>query len=216
MIRLLISVLLASSLFLTTFAVPAADEQPGQLAQSATAKNASQVIERFHNALIEAMKGGAKLGFEGRYQLLAPVIDASFDFSSIARLALGSEWVKLTPSQRQSMMKTLKEYTIANYASEFDSYSGERFKVDGQQQLREGIELVKSTFTSGNGNTTHSFDYLLHPIGGTWEIINVVVDGISDLSLKRAEYTQIIADQGFGALIHKLQLSIDRMASKNG
>ena len=44
--------------------------------------------------------------------------------------------------------------------------------------------------------------------GGHWRIVNVVADGVSDLSLRRAEYTETMQKKGFTALIAHLKAQI--------
>ena len=46
--------------------------------------------------------------------------------------------------------------------------------------------------------------YTLKALGESWAIINVVADGVSDLALRRAEYSQVLKKQGFDGLIRRL------------
>lgn len=55
-------------------------------------------------------------------------------------------------------------------------------------------------------------DYILHENNGAWQVINVLADGISDLSLKRADYTSILKQQGINALIDKTNAKISSLA----
>ena len=41
-----------------------------------------------------------------------------------------------------------------------------------------------------------------------WKIINILADGVSDLALKRAEYSAIIQRDGFSALLSLLEQKI--------
>ncbi|HUL13694.1 MAG TPA: ABC transporter substrate-binding protein, partial [Methylococcaceae bacterium] len=58
------------------------------------------------------------------------------------------------------------------------------------------------------------FDYILTQSGGQWAIINIIVDGISDLALKKAQYTSVIDREGFDSLMNKLTQKITDYASK--
>ena len=207
----LFRLLLAFSLLFTS-TMSAAEQSPSP---STAMESASTVVKDFNSALVASMKGGEKLGFEGRYKMLSPVVDKTYDFPFIARLSVGSHWASLSPQQKDTLVQTLKKFTIANYAAEFDRYEGQKLTVDSTQQLRPGTDMVKSTFVGSRGKNEHTFDYLLHKTDSAWKVINVVVDGVSDLSLKRSEYTEIIESQGFGALISKLQARIAELSTKN-
>jgi phospholipid transport system substrate-binding protein len=160
------------------------------------------------------MKGGHAMGYEGRYKLLAPVILESYDIPYIAQLTLGSYWSTLSEAQRDQFIQVLQQYSIANYAAEFDSYNGGSFQTQSQQSAQPGIDSVSSTFTSGSGKQ-HQFNYLLRQTPKGWRIINVIVDGVSDLSLKRSQYAYVMKTDGFDALIRKLEESIAKLSSKN-
>ncbi|MBL8528930.1 MAG: ABC transporter substrate-binding protein, partial [Burkholderiales bacterium] len=45
-------------------------------------------------------------------------------------------------------------------------------------------------------------------------IVNIVADGISDLALKRAQYTSIMEREGFDSLLAKLSQKIADYAKK--
>ena len=53
-----------------------------------------------------------------------------------------------------------------------------------------------------------SLDYILHLAGNEWRIINVIANGVSDLALKRADYTSYLKGKGFDALLAKLNEKI--------
>jgi phospholipid transport system substrate-binding protein len=53
---------------------------------------------------------------------------------------------------------------------------------------------------------------VLHHKDHTWRIINVIADGVSDLSLKHADYTSFFSKNGFDALVDKLREKVARYA----
>jgi phospholipid transport system substrate-binding protein len=53
-------------------------------------------------------------------------------------------------------------------------------------------------------------------LNGQWQIINIIVDGISDLALKKAQYTSVIDREGFDSLLNKLTQKIADYANNNG
>ncbi|MEJ2389275.1 MAG: ABC transporter substrate-binding protein [Chromatiaceae bacterium] len=187
---------------------------PKEAGTKAAAIGPQQVVDHLHATVIRAMKGGHAMGYEGRYKLLAPVILESYDIPYIAQLTLGSYWSTLSEAQRDQFIQVLQQYSIANYAAEFDSYNGGSFQTQSQQSAQPGIDSVSSTFTSGSGKQ-HQFNYLLRQTPKGWRIINVIVDGVSDLSLKRSQYAYVMKTDGFDALIRKLEESIAKLSSKN-
>ncbi|MDA8365192.1 MAG: ABC transporter substrate-binding protein [Gammaproteobacteria bacterium] len=198
--------------FLLAGGTASASGETAPVAQNAaTAAAPRQVIEHLDDALLTAMKQAKMLGYAGRYRNLAPVIEHVYDFPSIAALVLGSHWAKLSPAQQKEFIATLAHYTIATYAARFDGYAGERFAIKSVESMRPSAMAVYSTITEANGKV-HSLDYLLQPVDGQWRVINVVADGVSDLALKRAEFTHLLESKGYPGLIAGLKSYIARMA----
>lgn len=177
------------------------------LSANAGQAEAKAVVEDFHSALVEVMKEGGKLGFDGRYEKLEPVIKTTFDLPFIAKVAIGRYRAELDEAQEARLIEKFTELSVATYASRFDSYSGEAFEVTSTRELRRGRTVVSARLVKSSGEAIE-FDYVLQQSGERWKIVNVVVDGVSDLSLKRAQYTSIIKDEGFDALIRKFEEKI--------
>ena len=64
-------------------------------------------------------------------------------------------------------------------------------------------KLVRTELVRPADEAIH-LDYVLHQVQGRWRIINVVAEGVSDLSLKRADYGSVIKREGFDTLMQKL------------
>lgn len=171
------------------------------------------VIADFQNTLIAVMKGAGTLGYKGRYAKLAPVVTTTHDLPFIARIALGQYWNHLTATQRRTFVKTFTKLSVATYAARFDAYDGEVFTAPTERKLGRGDVLVESLLKSTDGSKVQ-FDYQMRKIDGQWRIINIIANGVSDLALKRAEYTSVIRNHGFEALLAKLKEKISEYTRK--
>ncbi|HYW03996.1 MAG TPA: ABC transporter substrate-binding protein [Gammaproteobacteria bacterium] len=174
-------------------------------AADAQGDSPAATIKYLHASLIEVMKHAKQLGYDGRYRKLKPVIEQTHDLAYLARLTLGSHWDKLDSDQQSRFVTAFRQLTIATYAARFDGYSGEAFRFDGSRQAGSGQSVVRSTLVQSDGGNVN-FDYVLHRTDGQWKIINIVVNGVSDLAMKRAQYTDLLQRKGFPALlktIHK-------------
>lgn len=178
---------------------------------TAAAETPRQVVERLHAALLRIMKGGAELGFEGRYETIGPVLEATFDFPTIARIVTGRHWRTASESARNEFLHTFTRLSAATYADRFDDFNGERFRTDGVDDARSG-KVVKTHIVKGSGEAV-PLDYVLRETRAGWRIINVIADGVSDLSLKRADYTSVIQADGFESLIGRLDAKIQDYAT---
>lgn len=182
----------------------------GLQAESPENDDAERVITTLQDGLIQTMRQGQKAGYNGRLKLIAPVIQQTHDLAAIIRSVLGAHWAKLDADQQQAITQAFQANSIATYADRFDQYDGEQFKVIEQTQLPRGRVLVRSQLVRVDGNPVN-FDYVMNRSSEGWRIINIVVDGVSDLALKRAEYSAVLQKNGIAALIDMLKQKTARI-----
>lgn len=174
----------------------------------------SQVVERFQAALTSAMKQAATLGFKGRYEALAPAVRQSFDLAAMTKVSAGRYWKKLSAEDHGKLVASFAELTIATYADRFDGYSGEIFKTLSEEPFLKKMRLVKTRIVKTNGKTV-VLNYVLRPVKGTWRIIDIHLKGsISQLAVRRAEFTSVLRRKGFASLIASLRKKISRLRNK--
>ena len=177
--------------------------------QAGTAE-AKSVVEKLHTTLLDVMKRADALGYSGRYDTLAPVVSASFDFDTIGQQLLGRYWAGLTADQRKLFVETFKQLSTATYAARFDGFKNEAFRTVSQETKGDWT-IVTAELVKSNGDTVQ-FKYILKPAGEGWRILNVFADGVSELAARKAEYSNVMRDRGFDALIARLRDKIDHYA----
>ena len=173
--------------------------------------DALQPVERLHGRLLEVMREADQLGFAGRRDSLGPVVVESFDFPYMCQLLLGPHWRELDAAQRTRMVAVFGDLSIATYAARFDGFSGEQFETLNTEPLKLGRQLVRTQLRKANGDTVQ-LNYIVHSVGSGWKIVNVVAEGVSELSLRRAEYVSIVKKESFDVLLGKLSEQIKRQA----
>ncbi|MBV8535412.1 MAG: ABC transporter substrate-binding protein [Alphaproteobacteria bacterium] len=170
--------------------------------------SASDVVQHFYVALLDAMKNGPQLGAKGRYEKLAPVVLASFDVPFMTRMAVGLSWGHLTPEEKQRAWKAFARYITATYASQFAKYDGERFEVQGEEKVKHGT-VVRTRIVPSDGDTV-AINYVLHDNDTAWQIRDVYLTGtISELATRRSEFTGILRNGGIEGLIAQLNKKAD-------
>ena len=168
---------------------------------------AAKVVEKLHAELLVVMKQAKALGYKGRFQRLAPVVTSSYDLPFISKIVVGRYWSEFSPEQREQFVNTFTKLSIATYANQFNGYSGEHFKTISAEASARGRLLIKTVLIKSDGEEV-ALDYMLHQNEHHWQIINVIAQGVSDLSLKRAQYTSYLKKEGFAALLQKLNEKI--------
>ncbi len=162
-----------------------------------------ETVRSLYVTLLATMRNGPALGARGRYSQIEPIVRRVFDIPFMTRLAVGPEWAGLTETQRQQVSQAFERYIAAIYADRFDSYSGERLEVTGEQPSAGGT-IITSQIIKSNGQPV-AVNYLMHQNGGVWQIADVYLDGtISELATRRSEFASILHAQGINGLIETL------------
>jgi phospholipid transport system substrate-binding protein len=195
------------ALVLLAFSHAARPESPAVTA-------ARQTVDRLNAALIDVMKNADRLGYQGRYKKLDPVVRDVFQFEAVAQIALGSHWKKLDQTQKLAFMGQLTDLSVATYAAQFNSYGGEKFQYESSDEIKADRMTLRYAMVVPNDKPI-KFEYIVNEFNGKWVIINIVVDGISDLALKKAQYTSVIDREGFPKLLEKLQQKVADYAKNN-
>jgi len=189
----------------------------GLTAAPATANSFSaagaDTVRSFYEALLANMRSGPALGARGRYTHIEPVVRRTFDMPFMTRLAVGPEWERLDDAQRQQVSQAFERYISAIYADRFDSYSGERLQVTGEQPSPGGT-LITTEIVKSNGEPVR-LNYLMRQNGSAWQIADVYLNGtISELATRRSEFSSIIRAQGIDGLIAMLNNKAESLAAR--
>lgn len=202
--------LAAIPLFVSLMALSTALPPAAAIAQAADPAIAP--VAALDTGLIATMKAGKRAGMRGRISAIGPVVDRAFDLPLMTRLAVGAAWNGFAPADQTALVAAFRRLTVAQYASNFDAFSGQTIKVDPKVEARGGDRLVRTTLASP-GDEPVAIAYRLRQGGGGWRIIDVFYKNeISQLATRRSDFTRVLGSGGAKALI----ANIDAQAAKVG
>ncbi|MBL8836367.1 MAG: ABC transporter substrate-binding protein [Alphaproteobacteria bacterium] len=171
-------------------------------------QGATQAIERLNAALLDVMRN-ASIGYRGRAQRLQPVLTSTYDLAQMGQVAVGRTWSTTAPEQQRQLVDLFTQFTVANYASRFNGYSGERFEVLGEQEAANGMVMVRTQIVRSNDRPV-PINYLMRRQGNAWRVVDVFLDStISEVARRRSEFGSVIARGGMESLLQTLR---DRVA----
>jgi len=168
-------------------------------------------VQTLTAALLKSMQAGASESMTARYRDLEPVIAEVFALPLMTRLSVGPEWTKFPPVQQTALISAFSRFTVANYARNFRSFSGQRFEVEAKALRRGAEEVVREQVIPVNDSPA-DFLYLMEEVNGGWRIVDIYYNGISQLALHRADFAGAIGAGGAPVLIaHLNEVSDDLM-----
>ena len=179
-----------------------------QSSQEKAADPAVEQIQGFYDALTASMKSGGTT--KSRYEKLKPAIEKAFDLQAMTAAAIGPGWATASDADKKALVDAFSRMTIANYAKNFDSYSGEKFTVEPASIVRGNDHFVKSAMKTSS--ETIAFNYRMHQAGSDWKITDVLLAGnISQMAQKRSDFAATLAAGGPSGLAKKMNALTDQM-----
>ena len=165
-------------------------------------------VKTLTDTLLESMRAGAAQPMTERYRKLQPVVEQVFALALIAHLAVGPDWTSFSPDQQQGIIAAFTRFTIANYAHNFHSYDGQKFEIDDNVATRGADKIVRTRIIPTH-DTPVTLLYRMHEVDGTWKIVDVYSNGVSELAQRRTDFGAALAAGGPPELIAHLNKSSD-------
>ncbi len=163
------------------------------------------LIDGFHDTLLAVMKDGPVLGFSGRYQRLLPAVERTFHLPVMIQVAAGTvAWNRASAAQQKAVVAAWTHFSTGTYAKNFKSHGGERFETVGERPGPQNTTLIDTRLIKSDGAAVE-ITYVLKPSPEGWRAVDIIVDrGISELALRRSEFSRDIKDGGVDALVATL------------
>jgi len=184
--------------------------------RAAAAGTPRATVERFDEALLDVLKQADALGYRGRFDRLAVPVTDAFDLDLMAERSLGGAWQKLSEPERARWRELFRQFTIANYAANFDRWSDQRFEVVGEDAGTSDTRAVRTRVRSSD-NENVDLTYRLRQTAAGWKIVDVYLKGtVSELALRRADFTAVLDRGGFAKLESMVRARLDDLAAGRG
>lgn len=171
---------------------------------SAQANTPRAVVDDFHAQLIAVMKEGPALGHAGRARRLEPVVTRAFHLPVMIQVATGAHWRQATPAQHNALAAAFTRFSVATYAKNFKKFAGEKFETLDERPGPQNTTLVDTRLVESDGHKVE-ITYVMKKGTDTWKVVDVIVDkGISELALRRSEFSRELRDAGIDSLVATL------------
>ena len=176
-------------------------------ARAASDADVTAPVAQFQAALAAVMKASGS-SFAQRYDLLAPVVERTFDLNAILRACVGPRWQSFSPDEQAALGRVFAQFTTASWVSNFSGDSGARFEI--LPDLRSvGADRVVQTRIQVPGREGHRIDFQMRAESGGWRVVDVLLDGtISRVAVQRSDFRRYVADNTAAPLINVLRKKV--------
>lgn len=164
----------------------------------AESESVTATVQQLDDSLLALMKARGSL--HAREMQIAPAIERAFDLPLMMRLSVGPGWTAIAPADQQALLAAFRRLTVAQYAANFDQWSGESFTIAPNVEARGTDRLVRTTL-GVPGKEAVAISYRLREIDGRWRIIDIFYrNAISQIALRRSDFAAVLAKGGARAL----------------
>ncbi len=161
------------------------------------------VIEQTVDQVLAILRDSKRSEKQRRADLEA-VAHSRFDFETMSRLVLAANWKKLSAAQQTEFVGEFTRFLANDYGSRIERYEQEQVEITGDRPEARGDHTVKTKIVGG-ANDGALVDYRMRERGGSWRIIDVVIEGISLVANYRDQFREVAGKGGPSVVIEKLR-----------
>ncbi len=136
-----------------------------------------------------------KLSVNQKAAAFGKLLNRNFDMDTISRFSLGRNWRTATPEQKKQYQRLFKQMIIEVYSRRLTEYQGESFTVQSSRPTGKRDYLVSSLIVPDNGQKI-KVDWRVRDDKGRFQIIDVIIEGVSMTLTQRAEFASVIQRGG--------------------
>jgi len=123
------------------------------------------------------------------------LLNDSFDMSTIGRFALGTYWREATPAQQKEYQKLFNQMVVRVYSQRFSEYQGQKFEVRSARNENDRDTVVTTFIVPASGPRVQ-VDWRVRNRGGSYKVVDIVVEGVSMSMTQRADFASVIQRGG--------------------
>ena len=147
-----------------------------------------------------------------RQAWLAKLVFSGFDVEAVSQYVMGAYWANISESQRRDFRSTFADYLLLSFGSHLRAIPHLDIKIMAARHLGENATVVRSNLLYGENDATIYIDWRLRQVGREWRIADIVIQGISFVSVLRSEFVSVLDTNG--GEVESLLVELERMNAK--
>jgi phospholipid transport system substrate-binding protein len=176
---------------------------PSQFIRNALANDPMPVVKTSVNQALATLRDNS-IPLKEKQVKLRLIVSSTFDFTEMAKSAMGPHWRDLTPEQRKEFSDVFVTFIEDSYLSKINDYRSQdvvfvRARNDGPDYAQVDTRIVQA------GDDPIDLNFQLGRSDDTWKIYDVTVDAVSIIANYRNQFNRIMNSQGYDTLIEDLK-----------
>lgn len=138
-----------------------------------------------------------------RRDQLKQILYARFDFTEMARRALGANWRRRTPQEQEEFVRLFTDILERAYADIIEGYTDEKITYFNERVDGTYADVGSKILTSKGEE--YSIYYKAHLVSNEWKVYDVIAENISLVNNYRSQFNRVIANSSYEELIRRLR-----------
>jgi len=166
-----------------------------------------QQVEEMVNSVLSVLQKPDLTAAEKRTQV-SGMVQKYLNMSSMARRTLGEYWNSASEEQRKKFTDLFVKVLEGTYLNRINDYSGGTVQYL-KQRVKGDKAIIDTKFVSADLEIPVQYKMIFE--NGSWEVFDVVIDGVSLIRNYRSSYGEIIRKDGYEGLFALMEKKVSDM-----
>src|SRR5882762_5547987 len=148
----------------------------------------------------------------GNPKKIASLVEARilphFDFAHTTRIAMGANWRRASPEQREQLVREFRTLLVRTYSSALTAYRDQVIEFKPLRAQAGDAQVTVRSEVRQSGAQAVSIDYEMEKTDSGWKVYDVKISGASLAATYREVFAEEVRNHGIEGLL-------DSLSSKN-
>ncbi len=144
----------------------------------------------------------------GNPKKIASLVEAKilphFDFAQTTRIAMGANWRRASPEQREQLVREFRTLLVRTYSGALANYRDQVIEFKPLRAQAGDAQVTVRSEVRQSGAQTVSIDYEMEKTASGWKVYDVKISGASLAATYRDTFAEEVRNHGIEGLIDLL------------
>ncbi|TMH83974.1 MAG: ABC transporter substrate-binding protein [Betaproteobacteria bacterium] len=144
----------------------------------------------------------------GNPKKIASLVEAKilphFDFAHTTRIAMGANWRRASPEQREQLVREFRTLLVRTYSSALASFRDQVLEFKPLRAQPGDMQVTVRSEVRQSGTQAVSIDYDMEKTASGWKVYDVKISGASLAATYRDTFAEEVRNHGIEGLIDSL------------
>lgn len=140
-----------------------------------------------------------------KIEKIISIMDSTFDYTLMSRLALGKTWKEISTSQKNEFINLFTQKLKDSYIGKMDLYTDELVKILGVEQTKKTRILLKTQLVGKEQKFDINYKFYKIKDKDSWLIYDIDLLGVSIIQTYRKQFFGFLKDKTFQELLAHLK-----------